>query len=77
MAMAVGGEHDWERIEHKHWLVEARKSRLQHQLPGIIGELVERTPQVIESVRAQLPPGFTVAEPILQGLQAAAQRLSL
>lgn len=77
MAMAVAGEHEWERIDRKLWLAEARKSRLQHQLPGIISQLVEQTPQAIESVRAQLPPGFSIAEPILRGLQEAAHRLSL
>ncbi|ODT56867.1 hypothetical protein ABS71_21165 [bacterium SCN 62-11] len=75
MAMAVGGEHEWARIDRKHWLATARQCRLQNQLPGIVRQLVDRTPEAIATVRAQLPPNFP-AEPILERLQAAAARLS-
>lgn len=75
MAMAVGGEHEWARIERKHWLATARQCRLQNQLPAVIRQLVDRTPEAIETVRSQLPPNFP-AEPILSRLQEAASRLS-
>ena len=75
MAMAVGGEYEWDRIELKHWLATARQCRLQNQLPGIIRQLVEKAPEAIEMVRAQLPPDFP-AEPTLSRLQEAAHRLS-
>jgi serine/threonine-protein kinase HipA len=74
-AMAVGGEHEWERIERKHWLATARQCRLQNHLPAILQQLVEKTPEVIRSVRAQLPEGFP-ADLILTRLQEAANRLS-
>ena len=43
----------------------------------VIDGLVERTPKVVESVRAQLPADFppAVAESILEGLQGAAAKL--
>jgi len=76
MAMAVGGEFEWSKIETRHWLATARQARMQNHMPGLIRQLVEKTPAVIETVRAQLPEGFP-CETIFQGLSKAAQRLSL
>lgn len=75
MAMAVGGEHEWERIERKHWSATARQCRLQNQFPAVLRQLVDKTPEAIATVRAQLPAGFP-AEPILSRLREAAERLS-
>ncbi len=44
---------------------------------ALIDEMLAQTPQVIATVRAQLPPDFPmpVADSILDGLQIAADRL--
>lgn len=45
---------------------------------AVLDDLVARTPEVLDQVRAQLPPGFPVevADSILAGVQSAAERLA-
>jgi serine/threonine-protein kinase HipA len=85
MAMVVRAKNPhWKMREilRRHWLdvgerhgVTAADGRGAH---GVVDDLVARTPQVIQTVRAQLPPDFppAVADSIFAGLQEAAHRLA-
>ncbi|RKH61735.1 type II toxin-antitoxin system HipA family toxin [Corallococcus llansteffanensis] len=77
MAMAVFGanrHYKWKEIRMAHWLDTARQCGLEESARQIFEEVIEKTPQVIEQVRALLPRDFpdTVSEPILEGLRKAA-----
>ncbi|MCW5556571.1 MAG: type II toxin-antitoxin system HipA family toxin [Verrucomicrobiae bacterium] len=79
MAMAVWGKnryYQWDSIEPRHWMETARQCGVQ-DMPEMISELVDRTPQVLAEVRKQIPARFpaTVAEAILDGLRVGVQRL--
>lgn len=81
MAMAVWGanrHYRWSDIQRKHFEKTALDCGLRSRARTLIDELVERTPQALEQVRASLPSGFpdTVSEPILAGVAAAAGRLA-
>jgi serine/threonine-protein kinase HipA len=85
MAMAVRSKNThWKMrdIVRRHWLgvgerhgvvsPDGRAARF------VVDNLVERTPQVIQAVRAQLPKNFPIAlaDSILNGLQEAADKLA-
>lgn len=85
MAMAVrSNSAHWKMREilRRHWLaVGERHGLTTHDgrgADGVLDDLVERTPQVIDHVRAQLPEGFPaeMAEAIFSGLQGSARRLA-
>ncbi|WP_199756404.1 MULTISPECIES: type II toxin-antitoxin system HipA family toxin [Corallococcus] len=77
MAMAVIGRnrhYKWKEIHVSHWLETARKCGMA-AAPKLFAELIERTPEVIEKVRAALPPNFPdrISGPILEGLADKAE----
>lgn len=81
MAMAVDGKNRhylWDSILPRHWEETARKTGLSSAFETMIQELVESTPNVIDTVAAQIPKGFpdAVATSILEGLRSATHRLS-
>jgi len=80
MAMAVWGSnrhYKWREIRRSHFEHTATQCGLGRWIPGLIEDLVERTPGVIQRVSAALPHGFpdAVSSPILDGLESAARRL--
>ena len=81
MAMAVMGKnrhYKWTEIQPRHWLTTAAAVGLDSTVREDIGNLVQRTPQVIREVSSVLPEGFPthVSETIFDGLSAAATRLA-
>ena len=68
-------------ILRRHWIAVGERHGVitpdGRPAEFVIAELAERTPQVIVQVRRQLPSDFpsSVSEPILEGLQAAANKL--
>jgi len=85
MAMAVRSKSaHWKMREilRRHWLAVGERHGVTTQdgrdARFVVDDLVERTPQVIQDVRAQLPKDFpaALADAILEGLQEAAKRLS-
>jgi serine/threonine-protein kinase HipA len=82
MVMAVSGKnrhYRWSEIQRCHWLDTANVCDLGPEAEQLIIELVERTPAVLEHISALLPDDFprAVAEPVLNGLENAAQQLSM
>jgi serine/threonine-protein kinase HipA len=82
MAMAVAGKNRhylWDSILYRHWEETARRIGMSAAVEALIQELVESTPQVIETVAAQIPKDFPdgVATSILEGLRSASTRLSI
>ncbi|WP_416759189.1 type II toxin-antitoxin system HipA family toxin [Roseateles sp. So40a] len=86
MAMAVRSKNaHWKMrdILRRHWVVLGTRHGVVTEdgrdIGALIDEVVARTPSVIQAVRAQLPDDFPaeVAEAILDGLQAAADRLGV
>lgn len=83
MAMAVHGEggrhYRWNSILRRHWQHTAKLCGLAVQVDSMLEELIERTPQVVAAVGADLPADFpaSIAQPILEGLAASATRLSV
>lgn len=67
----------WAKILPRHWFSTAERCDFD-SAEEILAELAEATPAVIERVRQKLPNGFPVevSEPILAGLERAAERLS-
>lgn len=85
MAMAVRGKNaHWKMNEilRRHWLTVGTEHGVVtpegHSAAFVIDDLVARTPEVVRTVRALLPETFpqTLADSILNGLQAAADRLA-
>jgi serine/threonine-protein kinase HipA len=82
MAMALRGRnrhYHWARILHRHWLGTAHACRFPAEEMGtIVGDLLDRMDGVIQRVTDQLPPSFPadVAEPILDGMREARDRLA-
>jgi serine/threonine-protein kinase HipA len=82
MALRCGNAH-WRMhdMRRRHWEEVGRRngvvSASGQGVDTLIDDLVDRTPGVVESVAARLPPGFPgcVADAILSGLAAAAGRL--
>ena len=82
MAMAVRSKNThyrWNTILRHHWEETARRNGLSHVVDTVIPELIERTPQIVSTVRAELPPDFPehIASSIFDGLEGAAKRLVL
>ncbi len=85
MAMAVRcGNAHWKMqdVQRRHWLAWGQRHGVV-TLEGrstefVIDDLVARTPEVVQSVQRQLPANFPtgLAQSILGGLQAAADKLS-
>lgn len=80
LAMALHSKNVHYRIaeiRRRHWNVVARKNALGSGFEPVIHRFIEATPKVIESVAAQLPPGFPtrVSERILEGLADQVHRL--
>ena len=83
MALRAGNVH-WKmrEIRQRHWLGIGRRHGIMTEdgqgAAAIIGDLVQRTPGVIETVSAALPAGFParLADRVLAGLQEAARRLA-
>ncbi|WP_206956829.1 type II toxin-antitoxin system HipA family toxin [Trinickia acidisoli] len=80
LAMAVWGtgrHYRMRDIKRSHFNQTARLCRYGPNAEPLIAEILQRTPQVIESVSGALPPRFPerVAERIFNGLREAAERL--
>jgi serine/threonine-protein kinase HipA len=85
MAMAVRTKNaHWKMrdILRRHWIAVGERHGIVtvdgRDTAAVIDDLVSVTPQVLQSVRSQLPPGFPdkVADAVLRGLESAADRLS-
>lgn len=82
MAMALKGRqprYGWAGIQPRHWLATAKACGIEEEAATReMAQMVTATPQVIAAVSGSIPVGFppSVAEPILGGLQDAAQRLA-
>lgn len=84
LAMAVRSKNaHWKirEIQRKHWLAMGSKygvvSPEERGSDYVLDDLVARTPDVVSKVSAKIPAGFPqrVADTILEGLQAAANKL--
>ncbi|MBL8453567.1 MAG: HipA domain-containing protein, partial [Zoogloea sp.] len=84
MAMAVRSQNThWKMrdILRRHWIAVGQRHGVSTEdgrpADALIDELIAQTPQVVATVRAQLPPDFPmpVADSILDGLQGAADGL--
>ena len=68
-------------ILRRHWIAVGQRHGVSTEdrrpADALIDELIAQTPQVVTTVRAQLPPEFPmlVADSILEGLQGAADGL--
>lgn len=85
LAMAVRTKHaHWKMkdILRRHWLELGTRHGVVtadgQPAQAVLDDLVTRTPEVLDQVRAQLPPGFPseVSDSVLVGLQSAAARLA-
>ena len=81
LSMALLGKnrhYEMHSIVRRHFNSTARQLWQGEDAEPIIQELLERTPAVIESVRAKLPDGFSVhvANTVLAGLEQAAKSLA-
>jgi serine/threonine-protein kinase HipA len=81
MAMAALGRnrhYRWQEIRRTHWEQTAAQCGIAAAGKAVIDELAERAPAAIARVAAVLPKGFPdrVAQPVLEGLAAAAQQLA-
>jgi serine/threonine-protein kinase HipA len=78
MAMAVHGHDQWSQITYQHWLHQAKACKLKAQVPQLIEQVIQQTPQVIATVRSQLPWSFpsSVADTILGGLAQKTSQLA-
>lgn len=81
LSMALLGKnrhYEMHSIVRRHFNSTARQLWQGENAEPIIQELLDRTPGVIESVRAKLPNGFSlhVANTVLAGLESAAQSLA-
>ncbi len=81
LAMALHGKskhYSVRSIQRRHFNSTARKVGYGDSAEPLIQHILERTPAVIAEVRNALPEGFNqpVADAILDGLKAAAQRLA-
>ena len=80
MAMALVGKnrhYRWCELQRRHLDSTAKFCGLAESGSAIVEDLIAMTSAVVESVAAELPPGFPeqVSRPILQGLAASAHRL--
>ena len=80
MAMAVEGSnrhYHWDRILRRHWAETARRCGAQHDIDGIIDEVIAMTPQVLGAANTQIPKDFpaVVSDNIFKGVEQAVKRL--
>ncbi|MFT0532959.1 type II toxin-antitoxin system HipA family toxin [Castellaniella hirudinis] len=85
MAMAVRSKNaHWvmRDIARRHWVTVGTVHGIMapdgRGVEAVLDEMVAQTPEVVHTIRAQLPDGFPahVADSILSGLQAAAEKLA-
>lgn len=81
LAMAVRGKskhYHLPEIRRRHFNAAARACGLGRDMEDLIAKAIERTPSVVERVRAELPPGFPahVFDSITQGLARSALALA-
>ncbi len=82
MAMAVLGKnrhYHWQGIVRRHWLSTGKKCGLDEtSIHQVIQELIEATPNVIDSISGRLPDSFPedLAEAIFDGLRASVRKLA-
>jgi len=72
MALRAGNPHyKMHEIRRRHWNSVARANAVGADFEATLQHFIERAPQVIEEVNAQLPRGFPghVAEPIFEGMR--------
>ena len=79
MAMALEGKnrhYHWDGIRLRHWL-EAGKRCGVPGMATLVREIIDRTPAALAVARRAIPADFpaAIADSILGGVQAAAQRL--
>ena len=80
MAMALEGKnrhYRWDGIRLRHWLETGRRCGVP-QMAALVREIIDQTPPALAVARQVIPQGFpaAIADSILDGVQAAAQRLS-
>ncbi len=80
LAMALLGKnkhYQVHKIERRHFNSTARKVGYGDSAEPLLREIIDRTPEVVEKVRAELPEGFSeqVADRILGGMLSAARTL--
>ncbi|MDR5778706.1 type II toxin-antitoxin system HipA family toxin [Caballeronia sp. LZ065] len=80
LAMALLGKNKHyhvHKIERRHFNSTARKVGYGDNAEPLLQEIVGRTPELVEKVRAELPSGFSerVADKVLGGLLASARAL--
>jgi serine/threonine-protein kinase HipA len=65
------------QVQRRHLISTANRMGLGVEADTLVSELVNRTPGVITSVQAELPPGFPeqLTATILGGLQSSADQL--
>ncbi|WP_066452954.1 hypothetical protein [Castellaniella caeni] len=69
-------------IARRHWVTVGTAHGVMapdgQGVEAVLDEMVAQTPEVVHTVRAQLPDGFPahVADSILSGLQTAAEKLA-
>lgn len=82
MAMSVRGRqkhYHWQRITRRHWVETAAACGMGAEIEGILSELVETAPQAALRAATEVSADFpsSIAEPILRGLKASANRLEM
>ena len=76
--MAARGKNThfrWAEIRTRHWIETAKKSKISKNIARqVIGELLEKTPEVVEKISANLPTEMLTktSEQILKGLSKRA-----
>jgi serine/threonine-protein kinase HipA len=80
LAMAMLGKskhYQVHKIERRHFNSTASKVGYGDNAEPLLQELIARTPEVVEKVRAELPAGFSeqVADKVLDGVLAATRAL--
>lgn len=79
MAMALEGKnrhYHWDGIRLRHWLETGKRCGVP-KVATLVRETIDRTPTALAVARQAIPAGFpaAIADSILDGVQAAAQRL--
>ena len=80
LAMAFTGKnrhYEWAKISPRHIRETARRSGIEGFVEPALDRLARMIPGAVQEVARSLPAGFpgAVADPILEGIEAAAQRL--
>ena len=81
LALALRGKnkhYHLQQIERRHFNQTARRCGMGADMEGIIAEVIERTPAVIEQVGAALPADFPgrVFDAVTRGMRLMAERLA-